>query len=143
MKKYIIYIAAIVFLSSCNKSDFLSAVNFQKFLLSGSGNYHNTEHTWYLDSLVVNGAPVKLSVKEKSYNRTYNFNGTFSDSDGYSGKWDIQKLDELTTLFKNNLTSTYVESKWVIKDISSTQLIYQITAPDNSKYDYYFKISYE
>lgn len=143
MKKYIIYIAAILFFASCNKSDFLNAVNFQKYLLSGSGNYHNTEHTWSLDSLVVNGTPVQLSLKEKAYKRTYNFNGTFTDTDGYSGKWDIQKLDELTTLFKNNLTSSYVESKWLIKDISSTTFVYEITGSDNSKYDYYFKITYE
>lgn len=143
MKKYLIYVLALIFLSSCNKSDFLDKTNFQKFLLSGSGNYHNTEHTWFLDSLTFNGAPISLSVKEKLYNRTFNNNGTFFDSDGYSGKWDIQKQDELTILFKNNFTASYVESKWLIKDISSTRLVYQITTSDNSKYDYYFKISYE
>ena len=51
--------------------------------------------------------------------------------------------NELIILFKNNNTSTFVESKWLIKDITSTKLIYQITYTDNSKYDYYFKISYE
>lgn len=143
MKKYFIYLSAILLLLSCNKSEFLDKVNFQKFLLAGSGNYENTNHTWFLDSLVINGTPKVLSIKEKLYNRTYDHNGTFYDSDGYSGKWDIQKNNELITLFKNNFTSTFVESKWVIKEITSTKLIYQITNPDNSKYDYYFKISYE
>ena len=39
MKKYLLYIIAIFLISSCNKSDFLDKVNFQKFLLAGSGNY--------------------------------------------------------------------------------------------------------
>ncbi len=143
MKKYLLYVSLIVLILSCNKSEFLDKVNFQKFLLAGSGNYENTKHTWFLDSLVINGTPKVLSIKEKLYNRTYDHNGTFYDSDGYSGKWDIQKNNELITLFKNNFTSTFVESKWVIKEITSTKLIYQITNPDNSKYDYYFKISYE
>lgn len=143
MKKYLLYIITIFLISSCNKSDFLDKVNFQKFLLAGSGNYENTSHTWFLDSLVINGVPKVLSLKEKQYNRTYDHNGTFFDSDGYSGKWDIKNNNELITLFKNNITSTFVESKWLIKDITSTKLIYQITNTDNSKYDFYFKISYE
>lgn len=143
MKKYLLFVSLIALMLSCNKSEFLDKVNFQKFLLAGSGNYENTNHTWFLDSLVINGIPKVLSIKEKLYNRTYDHNGTFYDSDGYSGKWDIQKNNELITLFKNNFTSSFVESKWVIKEITSTKLIYQITNPDNSKYDYYFKISYE
>lgn len=133
----------LVFFASCHKSDFMDSLNFQKFLLSGSGNYHNTEHRWFLDSLTVNGTSRPLTIKEKLYSRTFSYNGTFFDSDGYTGKWDIKKEDELTILFKNNLTASYVESKWLIKDISSTRLTYQVTAADNSKYDYYFKISYE
>jgi hypothetical protein len=66
MKKYLLYIIAIFLISSCNKSDFLDKVNFQKFLLAGSGNYENTSHTWFLDSLVINGVPKTLSVKENN-----------------------------------------------------------------------------
>jgi hypothetical protein len=142
MKKVSIFICSIILIISCNKSDFLSTINFEKFLLSGSGNYHNTEHTWYLDSLVVDGVPYQLSSKQKTYNRTYLNNGTFTDSDGYSGKWDIKKQDELTVFFKNNFTGTYIESKWKIIDITSTKFIYNITGADSTKYDYYFKISY-
>ena len=142
MKKFIINIILIVLFASCNKSDFLSNVNFQKYLLGGSGNYHNTEHTWYLDSLVINGVPYKLSTIQKQYNRTFLNNGTFVDSDGYSGKWDITTPDELTILFKNMLNGTYVTSKWKILDINSFKFSYNLITPDNNKYDYYFKISY-
>ena len=143
MKKYIIFISTVFIVIACNKSDFLNNINFQKFLLSGSGNYHNTEHKWYLDSLVVDGVPYILTSKQKTYNRTYFNNGSFNDSDGYSGKWDILKQDELTVYFKNSFTGTYIESKWNILDISSTKFTYKITNADGSKYDYYFKISYE
>ena len=143
MKKiFIINICILLFLVGCNKSDFLDAVHFQKFLLAGSGNYKNTQHIWYLDSLVYNGIPYKLTTAQRQYNRTYLSNGTFTDSDGYSGRWDITNFDELSTYFKNNLTGNYISSKWKIIDINSFKLSYNITLSDTSKYEYYFKISY-
>lgn len=132
-----------ILITSCNKSDFMNEISFQKFLLSGSGNYHNTEHTWYLDSLVINNVPYKLTVKEKLYNKTFFNNGTFTDSDGYSGKWDITKIDELSTSLKNNTTGLFVETKLNIIDINSFQFIYSVVGMNNTKYDYYFKIAYE
>lgn len=143
MKKSILYIALILLVTSCNKSEFMNAVDFQKFLLSGSGNYHNTEHTWYLDSLVINNVPLKLTATDKLYNKTYYSNGTFSDSDGYTGKWDIAKIDELNTSLKNNVNGTYIQSNAKIIDINSFKLVYTVTGSNNSKYDYYFKISYQ
>lgn len=142
MKRYIYYILIIVLFSNCNKSDFLNYVNFQKYILGGSGNYHNTEHTWYLDSLVINGVNYKLSTIQKQYNRTFLNNGTFIDSDGYSGKWDIINPDELSILYNNTLNGSYVTSKWKILDINSFKFSYTLS-PDNNKYDYYFKISYK
>lgn len=143
MKKSILYIALIILITSCNKSEFMNDVDFQKFLLSGSGNYHNTEHTWYLDSLVINNVPYKLTAKEKLYNKTFFNNGTFTDSDGYSGKWNITVLNELSTALKNNSTASYIESKSKIIDINSFKFSYSVVGLNNTKYDYYFKISYE
>jgi len=142
MKKYLIFISFIILTISCNKSDFQSPVNFQKFLLSGSGNYKNTQHVWFLDSLVYNGVPYNLNAAQRQYNRTYFSNGTFSDSDGYTGKWDITTINELNTYFKNSFTGSYVQSKWKITDINSVRLSYEIIISDTSKYEYYFKISY-
>jgi hypothetical protein len=141
MNKFLFYFSAFLFLS-CNKSEFLSPVNFQKYLLAGSGNYKNTQHVWFLDSLVYNGNPYKLSTVQKQYNRTYFSNGTFSDSDGYSGKWDITNLNELNTYVKNSFTATYVPSKCKIVDINSVRFIYDITISDTSKFQYFFTITY-
>ena len=102
MKKIYLYVFIVLF-ASCNKSDFLNDINFQKYLISGSGNYHNTEHTWYLDSLVINNVPYKLTSRDKMYYKTFFSNGTYSDSDGYTGKWNISKLDELLISIKNNV----------------------------------------
>jgi hypothetical protein len=142
MKKSIFYITLLIILISCNKSDFLSPVAFQKFLLAGTGNYKNTQHVWFLDSLVYNGVPYKLTTAQKQYNRTYLSNGTFYDSDGYTGKWDISNLNELNTYFKNSLTGTFIPSKWKILDINSVRFSYTIAVSDTAKYEYYFKISY-
>lgn len=142
MKKIILYFT-IIFLISCNKSEFLNDIDFQKYLISGSGNYHNTQHTWYLDSLVINNVPYKLTSKDKMFNKTFYNNGTYSDSDGYSGKWNINKIDELLISVKNNATGTYIETKSNITDINSFKFSYTVTGVNNVKYDYYFKISYE
>jgi hypothetical protein len=141
MKKILFFIT-IALLFSCNKSEFLNPVNFQKFLLSGSGNYKNTQHVWFLDSLVYNGVPFKLTAAQKQYNRTYFSNGTFSDSDGYTGKWDITNVNELSTYFKNTFTGSYIPSKLKILDINSVRFSYNIAISDTSKFEYYFKISY-
>jgi hypothetical protein len=142
MKKVLLYII-IIFFTSCNKSDFLNGIEFQKYLLAGSGNYHNTEHTWYLDSLVINNVPYKLTTKDKTYNKTFYKNGTYSDSDGYTGKWNISKIDELLIAVKSNTLGSYIETKSSIIDINSFKFSYSVTGLNNVKYDYYFKISYE
>ncbi len=142
MKKYILFLSVIVLLS-CNKSDFLNDINFQKYLLSGSGNYHNTEHTWYLDSLVINNIPLKLTAKDKLYNKVFYANGSFKDTDGYNGKWDITSLNELTVSLKNNNNNSYIETKSQIIDINSFKFSYSVIGVNNTKYEYYFKILYE
>ena len=70
MKKHFFIVTLFFILMGCNKHDFMSDLNFEKFLLSGSGNYHNTSHTWYLDSLTINGIPYNLNVTQKSFNIT-------------------------------------------------------------------------
>ena len=142
MKKALLFISLLFLLFSCNKTDFLSPIAFQKSLLAGTGKYKNTQHVWFLDSLVYNGVPFKLSTAQKQYNRTYFSNGTFSDSDGYAGKWDISNLNELDTYFKNNLTGIFIPSKGKILDINSVRFSYSITISETSKYEYFFKISY-
>ena len=142
MKNIFLFLMIILF-ASCNKSDFLNGISFEKFLLAGSGNYHNTEHTWYLDSLVINNVPLKLTQKDKMYNKVFFSNGSFTDSDGYSGKWDITNIDDLTISTKNTLTGTYTESKLKIIDINSFRFSYSLIGLNNTKYEYYFKIAYE
>ncbi len=142
MKKIYLYVFIVLF-ASCNKSEFLNDINFQKYLISGSGNYHNTEHTWYLDSLVINNVPYKLTSRDKMYYKTFFSNGTYADSDGYTGKWNISKIDELLISIKNNVNGSYIETKAVITDVNSIKLNYSLTLSNNSKYDYYFKVSYE
>ena len=128
---------------SCSKQVVIDEIDFQRHLVGGTGSFQNTFKVWKLDSLAIDGKAFPLTVNQKKYTKKFYHSGAYIDSDGYSGKWDIKNNNELITLFKNNITSTFVESKWLIKDITSTKLIYQITNTDNSKYDFYFKISYE
>ncbi len=142
MNRIILSFILIAILSSCNKSAQLTTTNFEKFLLSGSGDYHNAEHTWSLDSLVINGTTVNLNPIQKLYAVTYYSNGTFADSDGYTGKWDFTNIDELTIFNKNVLTGTYTPIIWKIIDINSFKFSYAVTTSNNTKYEYYFKIVY-
>ena len=51
-------------------------------------------------------------------------------------------LNELDTYFKNNLTGIFIPSKGKILDINSIRFSYSITISETSKYEYFFKISY-
>jgi hypothetical protein len=138
MKKYFSIVALLFILMGCNKHDFLSDLNFEKFLLSGSGNYHNTSHTWYLDSLTINGANYNLNAAQKSYNITFNYDGSYLNSDGNNGQWEMPDITHLN-MSKREINNTYTNSKYTVSDLNSIRFCINNTV-NNTSYNYYYKI---
>jgi len=139
MKKYFSIVTLVFILMGCNKHDFLSDLNFEKFLLSGSGNYHNTSHTWYLDSLTINGISYNLNATQKSYNITINYDGTYTNSDGNSGQWEMPDITHLN-MSKREINNTYTYSKYNVLDLNSIRFCIN-NKVNTTSYNYYYKIA--
>jgi hypothetical protein len=122
---------------SCAKKEIISELDFQKNLLAGSGSYQNTKRTWKIDSLTLNGAAYKLSTIQKRYTRTFSRDGSYTDSDGVIGTWDMPAITELSLIYKVGLTTLPIKNKYQVVDISSIQLHLKYDSA-NFKQDVYF-----
>jgi uncharacterized lipoprotein NlpE involved in copper resistance len=138
MKKYFSIVALVFILMGCNKHDFLSDLNFEKFLLSGSGNYHNTSHTWYLDSLTINGVNYNLNAAQKAFNMTFNSDGSYINSDGYYGKWEMPDITHLNITKRENNNNS-INTSYILEDLNSIRFRIN-NVVNNTTYIYYYKI---
>ena len=125
---------------SCAKQEVVSDLDFQKNLLAGSGSYQNTKHTWKIDSLTLNGVVYNLSPVQKKYTKTFSRDGTYTDSDGVVGTWEMPTTTELTLTYKLGLTTSPIKNKYQLVDISSIQLHLKYDSA-NFKQDIYFVIT--
>jgi len=144
LKKTILFFViagAIFVLSSCAKTAATTPIQFQKQLLSGSGTYQNTQHTWQLDSTHVNGVNFVLTNLQKNFKKTYTFDGGYSDSDNYSGKWEITTLGKLKETIIYKTTNKQDSTVYDIVSINSVQLSLSKKATNGQIISYAFKIA--
>ena len=134
---FIVFFMSLFLFVSCAKKEVISELDFQKNLLAGSGNYQNTKRTWKIDSLILNGAVYKLSTIQKRYTRTFSRDGTYTDSDGVIGTWEMPSTTELSLIYKAGLTSLPIKNKYTLVDISSIQLPLKYDSA-NFKQEVYF-----
>jgi len=127
-------------LFSCAKEAITTDADFQKNLLSGTGNFQNTEHIWRFDSLIIAGAPVKLTAIEKSYTKTFSRLGAYKDSDGYAGTWDMSTANKLNITTINSLTNLKTVNAYDITTLNAAQLQIKITGTKGI-YQYFFVIA--
>jgi hypothetical protein len=136
------WIAVIIVFSSiisCAKQEVVSDLDFQKNLLAGSGSYQNTKHTWRIDSLTQNGVAFKLNAAQKRYTKTFNRDGSYTDSDGNIGSWLMSSTKDITIVSKNGITNIQLTNKYQIIDINSAQLHLKYDSA-SIKQDLYFVI---
>lgn len=133
--------AAIFVMNSCTKTVATTPIQFQKQLLSGTGTYQNTQHTWQLDSTKVNGVNFALTTLQKSFKKTYTFDGGYSDTDNYSGKWEINTLGKLKETFIYKTTNKQDSTVYDIVSINSVQLNISKKSTTGQVINYSFKIA--
>jgi hypothetical protein len=138
--KYIFTIFVSFVLFSCAKESIISDADFQKNLLAGTGNYQNTSHTWKLDSLTISGAPYKLSPIERAYTRTFNRLGSYIDSDGYAGTWELTTDNKLDITTTNALTNVKTKNVYDVVSLNAAQMQLKITGT-KGVYQYFFIIA--
>ena len=138
--KYLLTISVLMFLFSCAKETITSDADFQKNLLSGTGNFQNTEHVWRFDSLIIAGAPVKLTTIEKSYTKTFSRLGIYKDSDGYAGTWEMSSSNKLDITTTNSSTNVKTKNSYDVVTLNAAQLQIKITGTKGT-YQYFFVIA--
>jgi hypothetical protein len=138
--KIIILMVMVICLFSCAKQEILTDLDFQKSLLAGSGSYQNTKRTWKIDSLTQNGVVLILSTAQKRYTRTFNTDGTYSDSDGNIGAWLMPSTKDLTIISNNGISKIKITNKYEVVDINSAQLHLKYDSA-SIKQELYFIIS--
>ena len=119
----LIFISIALILSSCNgkkdtSSDTVSGVKAQ--LNSGSNK------TWTISQYYLNGSLQTLTPGQSRYTKTYKYNNTWIDSDGYSGTYTLNNttsLSEATT----NAGSANRTVNYKINTISTTALDVEYT----------------
>jgi hypothetical protein len=137
--KLITMMVVVFCIVSCAKQEVISDIDFQRSLLAGSGSYQNTKRTWKIDSLTQNGEVLKLSTAQKRYTKTFNTDGTYTDSDGNLGTWLMPSIKDLTIISKNGISNIQLTNKYQIIDINSAQLHLKYDSA-SIKQDLYFVI---
>ena len=132
--------SVLMFLFSCAKETITSDADFQKNLLAGTGNFQNTEHVWRFDSLIIAGAPVKLTTIEKSYTKTFSRLGIYKDSDGYAGTWEMSSSNKLDITTTNSSTNVKTKNSYDVVTLNAAQLQIKITGTKGT-YQYFFVIT--
>lgn len=135
----LLFMIAIVSFIACSKEVPVDDIDFQRHLVAGTGTYENTKKVWKLDSLAIDGKPYALTTNQKKYTKTFNHNGSYMDSDGFAGVWEIAKLDELTHTSTSS-TGTKVTNVYEIMEVNSAQLNIKLLGT-TAKYEYFFIIS--
>ena len=138
--KYLTTVLVVLLFFSCAKETIITDSDFQKNILAGTGNYQNTSHVWKLDSLIISGAAVKLTNIEKNYTKTFNRIGSYIDSDGYAGTWEMTSSNKLDIITTNSLTNIKTKSSYDIVTLNAAQLQIKITGT-KGVYQYFFIIS--
>ena len=125
----------------CSKEVAVSDLDFQRNLVSGTGSFQNTFKIWKLDSISVEGKALALTSNQKKYTKKFYHSGSYIDSDGFAGTWEIGEINALKHITSGTLaTSPKITSSYEIIEVNSAQLNLKLlnTTP---KYEYFFIIT--
>jgi hypothetical protein len=134
------FISLFAILISCTKTEIIPPLEVQKQLLSGTGSYQNTQHTWQLDSTKIDGASITLTPSQKSYKKTFRFDGGYSDSDNNMGIWEIATLNKLKQTVIYQLTGKQDSIVFDIISINAAQLNLSLKTSNGKTVFYHLKI---
>jgi hypothetical protein len=126
---------------SCSKEVAVSDLDFQRHLIGGTGSFQNTFKIWKLDSISMDGKVLPITANQKKYTKKFFHSGTYLDSDGFAGTWELSEINTLKHITSGTTaTSPKITSTYEIIEVNSAQLSVKLlnTTP---KYEYFFIIS--
>lgn len=139
LKKIVFTLLTICIFFACAKEVPVDDLDFQRHLVGGTGSYDDTKKTWKLDSLAIDGKAFALTTNQKKYTKTFNQDGTYTDSDGYSGNWEIPTIDNLTHVTSGSTVGTKITTKFEVVEVNAAQFNLKLLNT-TSKYEYFFVI---
>ena len=113
------FLVSILFIG-CTKDETLSSLEQNKVYLTGLGA---TPTKWLLTSLTSSGTLLPLTAAQKNYSKTYAKNGTYADSDGFIGTWELSGTNQLIERYVNFPSGSPATQSFQIVSISATNLI--------------------
>jgi hypothetical protein len=111
--------ASIVF-TGCAKEEALSPLEQNKIYLTGLGS---TPSKWLLTSLTSSVTVLPLTFAQKNYSKTYSKNGSYADSDGFIGTWELSGTNQLIERYVNFPSGSPATQSFQIVSLSATNLI--------------------
>jgi hypothetical protein len=111
--------ASIVF-TGCAKEETLSPLEQNKIYLTGLGS---TPTKWLLTSLTSSVTVLPLTFAQKNYSKTYSKNGSYADSDGFIGTWELSGTNQLIERYVNFPSGSPATQSFQIVSLSATNLI--------------------
>jgi hypothetical protein len=111
--------ASIVF-TGCAKEESLSPLEQNKIYLTGLGS---TPTKWLLTSLTSSVTVLPLTFAQKNYSKTYSKNGSYADSDGFIGTWELSGTNQLIERYVNFPSGSPATQSFQIVSLSATNLI--------------------
>ena len=140
---YIIFIFSfITIMNACSKSNVIDNVLFQKVLLAGTSSISNTKHIWQYDSCKIDGINQTLTIHQRSYKKSYTYDGYYSDTDNNIGKWEINTLNKLKEKISYQGINKIDSITYDIISINAAQLNLSRKLENGQTVVYIFKISY-
>jgi hypothetical protein len=138
---YFTFFISVGTIVSCSKADIITPLQFQKNLLAGTGSYENTQRTWQLDSTKIDGANLALSIAQKNYKKTFTFDGGYSDTDNYSGKWEINTINKLKQTIIYQSIGKQDSTVYDIISLNAAQMTLSLKSTNGQTAIYTFKMS--
>jgi len=137
----LLLLVVVSMIASCSKTAITTPIQFQKQLLSGTGTFQNTQHSWLLDSAYINGASITLTAAQKTYKKTFTFDGGYNDSDNNNGKWEITTINKLKQTIVYQLTNKQDSTTYDIVSINAATLNLSLKLSNGQTANYLFKIA--
>jgi len=134
-------VITLALVAACSKTAVTPPLEFQKQLLAGTGSFQNIQHIWQLDSTKINGVNSVLTNVQKSYKKTFTFDGAYSDSDNNTGKWSITIINKLKQTITYQFTNKQDSTIYDIISINAAQMSLSLKLANGQTAIYSFKIS--
>jgi hypothetical protein len=106
--------------TGCAKEESLSPLEQNKIYLTGLGS---TPTKWLLTSLTSSVTVLPLTFAQKNYSKTYSKNGSYADSDGFIGTWELSGTNQLIERYVNFPSGSPATQSFQIVSLSATNLI--------------------